>query len=720
MARRGMFRNVALATSLLLAVAAASGGAAAQADDAQDEAGVAAAAALSSESLATLRAAIAAEAARPEPPRLPRAAFLAQPRLRQVSLAPDGRHLAWLEDRGGRTSLWLQPLPAGEARLRLPRTRADEIAWTRDGRWLLLPEPDQLARLPVDGQDGGGRWAALGGLSRRELLWPDPTREAAVLLLERPARADPDGRWRVLRVDEHGHEQVLLDDARRIVDVALAADGRVGWALFVEGEGHVLHHFDADGASRAVRACTQLRRCQLIAQAPDGGAWLWGNPEGDLSGVFHLSPGGTLQRVMHDPAGEADLADLAVDPRDGHPRVLGWRSTVPRQAALAPDDAVRLAALQARLPGRILRPQIGGQAWLVQEQADTLRGARWWLAQADGSVREVLPAAEFVFAGRPVRRPEPGAMARKRPVRWQASDGRWLHGFVHLPPGVHAARAPLVVIVHGGPHSLVRPDFSNDAQFLANRGYAVFQPNFRGSTGLGRELMFGAQGDFGRGRVLADITEGTRAVLAAGVGDPARVGLVGASFGGYAALLGATFEPGLFQLAVAGVPPADFGWVMREYLGAGHEMLPGIPMAVSMRELGADPADAALMQRLAEQSPIANAARLRRPVLIVAGGQDERVPIRGVTHYAATLRTLGKDATLFVDQEADHGVAGELSREAWFYLMEALLHRRLGGPAPAPPSGALQRHLDQHLRLRGSDFPPAAAVAADRALSARP
>lgn len=674
---------------------------------------------------AALREALARERARPVPPALPRAAFLAQPQLRHVSLAPDGRHLAWLLERGGRTSVWLQALPDGEPRLVLPRTTATDLAWTRDGRWLLLPEPRQLARLPVAGQRGGGQWAVLGGLSRREFLGPAPGHDEAVLLLERPARADAAGRWRVLRLAGDGRETVLLDDPRRIVELALAADGRVAWVLFAVASRHALHRVDPDGGMHEVLACSRLRRCQPVGVAPDGGAWLWGNPEGDLSALFHVSREGALRRVMQDPAGEADLADLAVDPRDGRPRLLGWRSTVPRQVALEPADAARLAALQARFPGRILRTSVGGDTWLVQEQGDTLRGARWWLAGADGALRELLPDAGFVFDGKPVPRPDEAVLARKRPVRWQASDGRWLHGFVHLPPGVDAARAPLVVIVHGGPHSLVRPEFSGDAQLLANRGYAVFQPNFRGSTGLGRDLMFAARGDFGRGRVLADIVEGTRWLLAAGVGDPERVAIAGASFGGYAALLGATFEPSLFRAAAAGVPPADFGWVMREYLGAGQDMMPGIPMATSMRDLGADPADAALMRRLAEQSPIANAARLRRPVLLVAGGQDERVPVRGVTHYAATLRTLGKDVTLFLDPDADHGVADEHSREAWYYLLETLLHRRLGGPAPAPPSGALQRRLDEQLRLRGSDFAASApgegpAGARGAALSARP
>src|SRR5688572_33423716 len=87
-------------------------------------------------------------------------------------------------------------------------------------------------------------------------------------------------------------------------------------------------------------------------------------------------------------------------------------------------------------------------------------------------------------------------MARKIAFSWRASDGMLLHGFLMVPPGIDPSKAPLVASVHGGPFNLVRPDFSNDGQFLANRGYIVFQPNFRGSTGHGREYMFAGKGDF--------------------------------------------------------------------------------------------------------------------------------------------------------------------------------------------------------------------------------
>jgi dipeptidyl aminopeptidase/acylaminoacyl peptidase len=277
-----------------------------------------------------------------------------------------------------------------------------------------------------------------------------------------------------------------------------------------------------------------------------------------------------------------------------------------------------------------------------------------------------------------------------------------VHGFLWLPPGVDAARAPLVVNVHGGPFNQVKPEFSVGSQFLANRGYIVFAPNFRASTGYGRKLVLASQGDFGGdGAVQRDIVEGTRWLLANGIGDPERVGIVGASYGGYATLLGLSFQPELFKVGVASVPPSDFSFILREYLGAKKEFTPGVPMADTMRHLGIDPADRALMAKLHAQSPVVNVARMRRPLLLLAGGEDDRVPIRGVTDYAARLKLLGRDVSLFVDADAGHNIGDPRTREAYYYLEETLLHRHLGGAAPEPASAELRAHLKRNLRLRG-------------------
>ena len=152
------------------------------------------------------------------------------------------------------------------------------------------------------------------------------------------------------------------------------------------------------------------------------------------------------------------------------------------------------------------------------------------------------------------------------------------------------------------------------------------------------------------------------------------------------------------------MPPADVGWVLRWYAQSVDQMAPGIPMSTSMRLLDLDPADPAVIERLRKQSPIANADRMSRPLLLLAGADDERVPIRSVLHYAAALQVHDKDVTLLVDPEGRHSVADPRTREAYLYLIERLLHRRLGGGAPEAPPAALQEFMKRNLRLRGTDF----------------
>jgi dipeptidyl aminopeptidase/acylaminoacyl peptidase len=201
--------------------------------------------------------------------------------------------------------------------------------------------------------------------------------------------------------------------------------------------------------------------------------------------------------------------------------------------------------------------------------------------------------------------------------------------------------------------------------------------------------------------VQQDIVDGTRWLLDHGIGDPERVGMVGASYGGYATLIALSFTPELFKVGTAAVPPGDFGRVVREYSGSAEEFVPGVPIGVSMRDLGVDPHDAGVAERLRAQSPIAHAANMRRALVVFAGGEDDRVPIRGVTHYAALLQSLGKDVSLFVDADSGHGLTDPRTREAWFYLQETILQRVLGGSQPEAPSAALRAHLKRNLRLTG-------------------
>ena len=651
-----------------------------------------------------LQAAVIAQRQLPRAPRLPRAALLEGRTLVAVRLSPDGQHVAFLRERKDSRSLWLLPTAGGAARPLVGSTQAEQLSWSRDGRWLFLRAPGTLTMVDVDGRSGVR--LPLGGSERRQVIKVDPSQPAAVLLRER-VRVGAGERWRIVRMDVRGRRTLLREDARWIHDLALDARGRIVALARFEGDHDALHRVRADGTLREVLRLQPMQRIALLAALADGSLLLEGNPgsgdDGNFRRVLRLGVDDRLRTLHQDPRGEADLDEVVLDPRTQLPMAASYRSTVAATHGIGGARAA-VADIVRKFPGRDLGLQVGSgpsARWLVSERAATLRDPRLYLYDPrNGSLGRILDDPGLT-AGVP---PE-AAMARKIPIAYTASDGMRVHGFVLLPPGVDAARAPLVAQVHGGPINHFRAGFDGTAQFLANRGYVVFQSNFRGSTGHGRDYVFAPKGDYGNGRVQQDIVEGVRWLLARGIGDADRVGIVGHSFGGYSTLLGLTFQPELFKVGVAGAPPADLGWSMRWLVRFGSQGdLPDRSLLHTLRALALDSTDPATHARLHAQSPQVNAAKMRRPLLIIAGGADRTVAIREVANYSATLKALGRPLTLLVEPNGGHSPLDPIPREAYLFAMETMLQRHLGGPLPEPPGQRLRTYLRENLRLAGPEF----------------
>lgn len=656
--------------------------------------------------IAKLQRALAFERSRAPAPRYERSHFLAQPEISSAALSPDGRQVAVLRGQQRSRSLWL--LDTGNRRLRqlLASTDATQLAWSQDGRWLFLESARQLSKLALSGAGGSGVLLRLDGKDQRELAGVDPSQPAAVLMFEQvraPGAAKP-SRYRLWRIDASGRKTLLHEDRRPLLDFAIDPAGRLAFLRRVDGDHLTVVGRLPGQAWRELLRNRAMERASFLATSADGRSLLLiGDIGGDRRRLLRLDMDGRLHQLHADPEGLADLDDVVLDPRSRQALIATYRSVVATSHGLTPMHARQLAVLRARLPGSELELALGSERaapWLVRERGDRLQHARWHLFDpASGTLRGIL--ADLGGAPRLPR----AMLARKIPVAWRGSDGMRLYGFLSVPPGVDLRRLPLVTAVHGGPWSQVRPGFSPSTQFLVNRGYIVFEPNFRGSTGFGRNYLFAAGGDFGNGRVQADIEEGVRHMLAQGIGDPRRVGITGVSFGGYAALLGVTFSPTLFRVGVAVVPPSDFGWTLRWATENSDVSLDdAIPLASTLKTLSLDLDDGATMARLSAQSPLANAGRLSRPILLMAGGRDQRVAIRSVVHYAATLRSLGKPVSLYIDPDAGHGLDDPRSREAYLYLMEMMLHRHLRGARPTPPGAELREQLRRNLRLRGPDL----------------
>ena len=661
--------------------------------------------ALSAQEAESLRALESAQRALPRAPRLPRTAFLENRTLTDVQLSPTGDYVAYLREQKDSRALWLLPTNGGAARLLIGSTQAGQVMWSRDGRWLFLRASRVLAMVGIDGRSGVR--VPLGGTERRRVIKLDSSQPAAVLLGERVA-AGKGERWRVVRMDARGPRTVLREDARWIHDVALDARGHVVALARFEGSHDALQRVRPDGALREVLRLRPMERIALLAAQPDGSLLMEGNPGGaagmgDFRRVLRLDANDRLHTLHQDPRGEADLDEVTVDPRTQQPVAASYRSTVAATYGIGAAQA-RVAAITAKFPGRDIGLQIGNGAsarWLVSERDATLRDPRWWLFDPrSSSLRRILDDP-----GITANSPKETALARKIAINYVASDGKRVHGFVLLPPGVDAARAPLVAQVHGGPINHFRAGYDGTAQLLANRGYVVFQSNFRGSTGHGLDYTFASNGDYGNGRVQQDIVEGVRWLLAQGIGDKQRVGIIGHSFGGYSTLLGLTFQPELFKVGVAGAPPADLGWGMRWLMAVGEQGdLPDRSLKQTLRALSLDTTDPATYARLHAQSPQVNASMMRRPLLIMAGGADRTVAIREVVHYVATLKARRQPVSLLVEPNGDHSPVDPIPREAYLFGIETMLQAHLGGAAPEAPGQRLRAYLRENFRLAGPEF----------------
>lgn len=252
----------------------------------------------------------------------------------------------------------------------------------------------------------------------------------------------------------------------------------------------------------------------------------------------------------------------------------------------------------------------------------------------------------------------PDHVGEVRPVQYLAQDGQRIHGYLTLPPGASDPDSlPLVVLAHGGPAARDVAGFDWWAQAMASRGYAVLQANFRGSTGYGRAFLEAGYGEWG-GRMQTDLSDGVRWLAAEGIIDASRVCIVGASYGGYAAMAGLTLDQGVYRCGVSVAGVSDLRrMVNRESRQERHR--DSQTVRYWNRSMGA----ARLNDRaLDDRSPAHLAARIDGPLLLIHGRDDTVVPIEQSRIMADALRRAGKPVELIEMAGEDHWLSQSATR----------------------------------------------------------
>lgn len=368
-------------------------------------------------------------------------------------------------------------------------------------------------------------------------------------------------------------------------------------------------------------------------------------------------------------AGRYDLDPQFVE---AHGKLVGLRYNADAPITQWLDPA--LEALQARvdklLPTTVNRISIAsegdGSFVLVRAASDRVPGRFFVFNVQEGKLTALGDSHPDI---------DPRQMSRMEAVSYKARDGLEIPAYLTVPRGVERKSLPLVVLVHGGPWvrgQVLRWD--PQVQFLASRGYAVLEPEFRGSAGYGTRLFRAGWKQWGLG-MQDDVADGVRWAVSQGLVDPARVCIAGASYGGYAVLMGLVNDPALYRCGVdwVGVTDIDMMYSVDWSDASDDWKRYGMPKLI-----GDQAADA---KQLKATSPIENVARIHAPLLLAYGGKDVRVPIiHGETFRDAMAKVPGSSVEWIVYDKEGHGWRKEENQVDFWTHVEKFLATQLAAP----------------------------------------
>ena len=628
----------------------------------------------------------------------PLEAYARLPQIEGTTLSPDGLYFAAIMNRGDEAVVVARPVDGSSPLRAVMKTdnREQRFAWVRwvNNQRLVISIHYPAKRGSVDTTES--RMVAVDRDAGKVVNLVQPTAFAN-------ARTYTQIQDRVIDwLPEDGHHILLMASIEQgdAAPAVYKVDVDTGKREVVHGRNSHVLRWLTDASHRVRVGVRQLgTQVEVLISDPNGENWrtAWRYELFDASAVEPLGFGTDPQllfvladsgghRALHtvdlrDPAlklqprlsdARADVSgQLIRDGQTGEPVGVGG-SRLDQLASLYwdPKSQALARAIDAALPGRFNR--------ILQFSAD---GSRYLLhSSGNGVPGQYLLGYRNQGQLTPLGREYPElsgvALPLKQTVEIAARDGLKVPGFLTLPltaAGAATGKLPAIILPHGGPISRDTLDFDPLSSFLASRGYAVLQVNFRGSAGLGFEYRNAGLKRWGL-EMQDDLTDAARWLVQRGAADPARLCIVGGSYGGYAALMGGAKTPELFRcvVSVAGVSDLiDLGRRQARYINGAD---------VFSKQIGSTWDDS---EQLKATSPARLAANFKVPVLLVHGTDDRSVPYQQSVDMADALKAAGKSVKLVKLEGGDHNLSFQAHRQLFYRELEAFLADQLG-PATAP------------------------------------
>jgi dipeptidyl aminopeptidase/acylaminoacyl peptidase len=631
------------------------------------------------------------------PPLIDREVFFGDPQISGAQISPDGKFITFLRPFKNVRNIWIKdrsqkfdqarPLTADSLR---PIT---SYFWSQDGRYVLFAQ-----------DKGGDENFRIYEVDPRASGTPvPPAKDLTPLVKVRASIYDvPRNTPNEIIIGLNDRDPALHDVYR----LNLTTGGRTllwkntenvaGWVTDLKGDLRLGIRQTANGGTEILRidgdkllsiySVNADESVSPVRFTPDGNGFYFETNKGMELNLSQLAlynlKNGTITFVEKDPEDQVDFGEALFSEVTNELLAtfyLGDTLRVyPKQKRFS-DDYGRLKKALPHGELHIISTTFDEQTWLAAITSDVNAGTVYIFDRKTGT-------AEFLYVSRPELPSD--KLVSMKPVRYTARDGLTISAYLTLPKGIPAEKLPAVLFVHGGPWARDEWGYDPVAQFLANRGYAVLQPNYRGSTGFGKKFLNAGNKQWGTGSMQNDLTDGVGYLIKQGIADPKKIAIAGGSYGGYATLAGLAFTPDLYAAGFDIVGPSNIITLLNSIPPYWEPMKKTFAIRVGDKD---KPADRKMME---SQSPLFSAKNIKAPLFVVQGANDPRVKKAESDQIVVALRDLGRSVQYMVAPDEGHGYKGLENRIAMYAAMEKFFAANLGGRYQKEIRETIRKKLD--------------------------